>query len=552
MGYNKGEFFISGDSRKRKIYILIVIIAVLAIVSLYSFMLHVKSNKEKVIRYDEESTLDYKVYLKDNEFFRDKYLEKDKQYIASLIDYVDATFNYDLTLTNSNNDYGYTYKIEAEVNVVNPENNNSLYKSSEMLVPEKSGKGHGHSTTSISERIKIDYNKYNDLISKFLETYDLTHLDSNLSINMYVDFDGGCENENLENQKSVIKLVIPLTRKTVAIDMSSDVTSNTGGTIKCNIESNYVYLIISLVTLGAVIRLIVELIKYIEDSKSPIEVYNSKFKKIMNNYGSFIQKISSDYDMSKSQILKVDSFDDMLEIRDTLQAPILMLENEDQSGVFFIIPTGYNVLYTYALRIDDIKVDMINDVLEEPKKAVIPKEYNDEYITRQLTMIKNNPIENENTIKGTQESNEDLYSQIEKTQEFRLNLRDEDISELFKEIENTDVADVKKKKKKKTTKKVETTEVKEEEKPVIKKVTKVIDEEEKPVVNKVTVKKEEEKVVPKKVTKVQDGDKPKAKRTTKKAETTEVKEEEKVTTKRKLRKPRTSSKTKKSTKKKTK
>ena len=453
MSYNKEEFFISGDSRKRRICILGSIIVLLVIISIYSFALHVKNNKDMVVTYDEESSLDYKVYLKENDFFGDKYLEKDKQYIASLIDYIDATFNYDLTLTNKSSNYDYSYRIEAEVNVSNPENNNSLYKSTELLVDTKKGVGQGKKTTNINEKIKIDYNKYNDLISKFIETYELSNLDSTLSVNMYVDFDGDCGVNQKENKNSVIKLVIPLTRKTVAIDMSSDVTNTTDNYIKCGKKDSYVYLIFGLITCGVAIGLVFELFNYLEDSKSPLEVYNSKLKKIMNNYGSFIQKINNNYDMSKSQILKVESFDDMLEIRDTLQAPILMLENKDKYGVFFIIPTAYNVLYTYALRVEDIKIDMINDVIEEPIEVKKPsKEYTNEYITKQLTMVTNSPIQKENTIEGTKESDEDLYSQIEKTQEFRLNLTDEDLSDLFSKIENTDVAAVKKKRKKRSKK----------------------------------------------------------------------------------------------------
>ncbi len=456
MGYNKDELFISSDSRKKKILALIAIIIVLVIIAIYSLVLHVRNNKNLVITYDEQSTLDYKVYLKENEFFGDKYLDKDKQYIASLIDYIDATFNYDLTLTNKNNEYDYAYRIEAEVNVVNPENNNSLYRSSELLVPTKSRRGKGHKTTSISENLKIDYNKYNDLISKFIETYDLTNLDSTLSINMYVDFDGDCGTIEKENQKSVIKLVIPLTRKTVAIDMSSDVTNNTDSYIKCGKNTSLVYLIFALITGGIAIGLMVELKRYMDDTRSPLDVYNSKLRKIMNNYGSFIQKINNDYDMSKSQILKVDSFDDMLEIRDTLQAPILMLENKDKYGVFFIIPTAYKVLYTYALRVDDIKMDMINNIFDEPeeKKEETETEYTDEYITKQLTMISSKPTDSKNTIKGTKESDEDLYSQIEKTQEFTIHLTDEDLKELFEKIENTDAADVKKRRKARTKKAV--------------------------------------------------------------------------------------------------
>ena len=453
MGYNKNELFISGDLRKKKILKYGVIILVLTVIAISLFALQLKDNKDGIVKYDEESSLDYKVYLKDNEFFGDKYLEKDKQYIASLIDYIDTTFNYDLTLTNKDGDYDYSYRIEAEVDVKNPDNNNSLYKSSEMLVNTKKGVGHGKKTTNITEKLKIDYNKYNELISKFIETYDLSNLDSTLSINMYVDFYGNCGNLEKDNKNSVIKLVIPLTRKTVAIDMSSDVTNTTDSYINCGKGNSVIFLVLALLACGIDICLIVELVRYFETSKSPLDVYNTKLKKILNYYGSFIQKINNDYDMSKSQILKVDSFDDMLEIRDTLQAPILMLENKDKYGVFFIIPTAYNVLYTYALRVDDIKVDMINDVIDnhEVKNKKRDIEYNNEYITKQLNMINDNPLRKENIIDGTQDSSEDLYSQIEKTQEFRLNLSDEDINELFKELENTDVADVKKKTKKKST-----------------------------------------------------------------------------------------------------
>ena len=49
------------------------------------------------------------------------------------------------------------------------------------------------------------------------------------------------------------------------------------------------------------------------------------------------------------------SFNDMLEIRDTLQQPILMVENKDKSGVHFIIPSNTKLLYKYTLKQSDIE-----------------------------------------------------------------------------------------------------------------------------------------------------------------------------------------------------
>jgi chorismate mutase len=47
------------------------------------------------------------------------------------------------------------------------------------------------------------------------------------------------------------------------------------------------------------------------------------------------------------------TFTEMLEIRDTIQSPILMDENEDKTCTHFLIPTNTNILYVYEIKIDD-------------------------------------------------------------------------------------------------------------------------------------------------------------------------------------------------------
>jgi hypothetical protein len=48
----------------------------------------------------------------------------------------------------------------------------------------------------------------------------------------------------------------------------------------------------------------------------------------------------------------VDTFDEMLEIRDTIQAPILMHENADKTCAKFIIPTDSKLLYLFQIKIE--------------------------------------------------------------------------------------------------------------------------------------------------------------------------------------------------------
>ena len=45
----------------------------------------------------------------------------------------------------------------------------------------------------------------------------------------------------------------------------------------------------------------------------------------------------------------------MLEIRDTIKQPILMKENDDKTGAYFVIPSSTKILYVYRLKVSDIK-----------------------------------------------------------------------------------------------------------------------------------------------------------------------------------------------------
>ena len=68
------------------------------------------------VSYTEQSTVDFRVYLAENDFFETPYLGKGMQYIASLINYVDIDFEYNFSV-NEEIDLEYTYHIEAHVKV---------------------------------------------------------------------------------------------------------------------------------------------------------------------------------------------------------------------------------------------------------------------------------------------------------------------------------------------------------------------------------------------------------------------------------------------------
>ena len=69
-------------------------------------------------------------------------------------------------------------------------------------------------------------------------------------------------------------------------------------------------------------------------------------------------------------MLKLDTFTDMLEIRDTIRQPILMRENNEKTGAYFIIPSSTKLLYIYRLKVSDIEKEIQYQIEKINKKEL--------------------------------------------------------------------------------------------------------------------------------------------------------------------------------------
>jgi len=346
--------------RRNNIISFICVIFVITLLSFALFFVFFKSDNKNYVTYSEKSNIDYKVFLKENDFFENEYLGKNKQYIASLIDYINANFEYKLAFDSNNIDYKYEYRVVANVNVYDKETNNVIFNKNEELVPKIMN------TTSdrevlIKKSINIDYNHFNNLITKFVSVYDLEEVESVLSIDMYINTVGSCEDfaENKENE-SVITLSIPLTTKTMAIEISDDLIDTENNVMLCETSNvNYVILMFAILTLIIDIILMICLIKYEIKTRTAVDIYSKKLKKILNNYGAYIQEVADNLVLKGYQSVKLKTFEDLLEIRDTIKQPILMSQNEEKKCTYFVIPSNAKYLYMYRLKIEDIEVEII-------------------------------------------------------------------------------------------------------------------------------------------------------------------------------------------------
>ena len=356
MKKNQVDVIFNEDAKRNNTIIAYsIFIVVIFIISIFFLLIYINKNQVQYVKYSETSNIKYDVYLKDNEYFNKNFLPANNQYISELIDHIKANFRYDLLLKENVSSYNYTYRIEANVEVVDKITKRSLYTYDETLLDSKTITSNRRNV-SINENIDIDYNKYNDLILDFTSTYNLNDAESMLYINMYVGVKGSCDNDDEDNNESVTTLEIPLTYKTMSIDIVDNLVNNDDNVMVCSkpLVINIVFLIISIIFFFFDIVLIVDLLYFVRKTRSAKTIYEKELKKILNNYRSYIQKVNTKFDLDGYQVLKIDNFTDMLEIRDTTNQPILMVENGNKNSAYFIIPTTTKLLYTYCIKVSDI------------------------------------------------------------------------------------------------------------------------------------------------------------------------------------------------------
>ena len=122
------------DKKKFQNYISIIAIALLI---LGAVLIIASVGKIDSIANNETGNVDYTVYLKDNDFYTNKFLQKGdgevNNYIASLIDTVNVNFSYSNTYSDVV-DYEYEYDIDAKILVTDKyDGSKVLYSKDELF-----------------------------------------------------------------------------------------------------------------------------------------------------------------------------------------------------------------------------------------------------------------------------------------------------------------------------------------------------------------------------------------------------------------------------------
>ncbi len=337
----------------RQTALLIAVLILATVATLLTVML----DKTYYITARETPSVDYGIHLKENAFYDEEYLGKDYAYIASLIDTVEVDFAYELATDAAEPlSLTCTYWVEAVLEIKIKSSGKVLYCPVDNLTEAKRLSGNG-SGIRVAETVLIDYDQYNQLASDFVKSYQLSGVaESNLVLKMHANTVG--KGDQLEGGVSksdyVASLSVPLTTNTVEVKITSAAPAAERQIPSYSTKSMAaVFRVLSFVFGGLAPVLALVLLCFIRLTANADTTYRARVDRLVRSYKSFIQKIHNTLDLSGYQPLFVDTFEEMLEIRDTISAPILMSENADETCTHFLIPTPTRLLYVYELKVDD-------------------------------------------------------------------------------------------------------------------------------------------------------------------------------------------------------
>ena len=343
------------QNRKKWLMIQTVALVLVAVIALGSFFVYDRMNRTYFIEYTENSIIDYQVIYQENEYFDDLIRGKDQTYIAHLIDHITADFQYQMNMDAANVDFEYGYSILAQLVVEDKDTGKPYYTAEEQLLPCTQQTAHGGSKVEIQEQVEIDFPKFNAIAEEFMTAYDLKNATATLIVTLDVQMLSSCDQfeKNNENAYST-DIRIPLNELTMDIVSTASAPATESKVLVYNTFINkQVPLTIGYIASGLALLQTLAMIVFMHLTKNEDVTYTARVRKLMNAYSSYIQRMEGEFDDQGYQVILIKSFHELLGIRDTLQAPILMTENKDQTMSRFLIPTDSKMLYAFEIRVDN-------------------------------------------------------------------------------------------------------------------------------------------------------------------------------------------------------
>ena len=343
----KGVYFSYG----LRATIFVLLFTIFFSISMLLLVTSLSFQKEKYVSYSEKSSLDYKVNLKENNFYETRTLDKDMIYVASLIDSIDTYFDYDFDI-DEKMDIDFTYNVIAKLKITDEEGSNTYLEKDYTLLNDKVVNMKDNNHIDITEKINIDYGYYNSIASGFKQTYGVNSK-SNLIVSLKVNKNN--TNALMTNKISTEVINIPLSERSINIKMDYiDINTNSSIITERDVTvNNTISIGASIILLIISIYFILKFIKLLEKNIVKQNKFDKYVKKVLRTYDRLIVESKTIIDFSNYEIIKVNKFEELLDVRDNLKLPInYYVVTPHQKAYFYIVSTN---IYLYTVKEVDLE-----------------------------------------------------------------------------------------------------------------------------------------------------------------------------------------------------
>ena len=313
------------------------------------------NNRDELYSYNYNSSVSYKVFLRDNNFFTANSLGMNKQYIASLVDYIEMEAKYNFQ-SDKDLDYTYTYDVVATAKGVyaEAESEASEVWSKEYPVAAAETKSGTGKSFTVDKTVQLDYNTYNQIMTDFRNQFGLS-VDASVDLSLRLNITGSLKGEETQNlqESNTMTLNIPLVKPTFVI--TPDYVNNGGETIYKDADSGY-EINIPLLVLGIALLLVgAVMLKKIGGSlltTTKKSEYVLFLNKILKEYGDIIAKAENVPNLTQYDVVHIKDFNDLVDIEEELHSPIIYNEVREDLECWFMIFND-KTAYKFILRYED-------------------------------------------------------------------------------------------------------------------------------------------------------------------------------------------------------
>lgn len=332
---------------KRVIGLLVIVVISFFVAGLLIFKA-VTHTEKNAITFDEKASVDYNICINEEtygQYYSSSCLDENMEYLTGISERMPVSFKYNVGYSESV-DKTLDYYVVSKMVISKEINGKILNTVEDVLVDRTSYSVFGDEGEFLVD-VDVPIKKYVDYVKAYDSQFGLTSYAS-LEITFYID------NGNSIRKAAVLSM--PISTTTFSVEKA--VVDNENQNLSIAEDDwgsiNTSYAVVGLIFVLIGLLGIIKLADLVYKVMGTTNLYQRKLNKILREYDRHIVIARGEYNIDTSKkLIKVASFGELLDARDTLEKPIVYLKVNSVKSEFYVEDS--EAIYKYTMKEADFE-----------------------------------------------------------------------------------------------------------------------------------------------------------------------------------------------------